>query len=181
MLRKMLKLDNPSYPKMTALCIDVFQSKPERLARMLDQHWGDARNWETDELHAILQHQLAAPLAVDLSTHGSVLSLAGRPGAESITFGQLLRDRRPPLDLLQGVKEFAKAHLRQHDGSLPREVAKVLYLGSVLVACLRWDARISSLSDAKMRSGLDWAIEQPWLEPWLVDLFRQGHELFSGG
>jgi len=163
---------------MTDPCVDVFHTQPARLAEMLEAHWDDAQNWAADELSAILRHQMTAPLSVDLANHRYWLCYAGDPGAAPQTFEELFRERRPPLELLRGVKDFAKGHLRERGGKLPREIARVLYYGSVLVARLVWGERITRRSDVQVQEGLVWAVAQPWLEPWLQDLFRRGQTFF---
>jgi hypothetical protein len=167
---------------MLNLCTEVFETEPQRLVSLLDLDLGssDVRYCSEGELGAILRHQLAAPLAADLANPRCVMVLAGRAG-DAMTFGQLLQAPCPCLELLHGVKEFAKLHLAQSRRLLPYEVARVLYYASVLVARLRCGERISSVSDARLREGLEWAREQPWLERWLAELFGEGEERLGSG
>jgi len=51
------------------------------------------------------------------------------------------------------------------DSSLPNDVAAVLYYVSIGVAFVRLDRRISQLSDAELKRGLEWAKGKPWVEP----------------
>jgi hypothetical protein len=161
--------------------LNVLRSQPHRLARMLDLRAGKDGNWSADEMEAILRHQLDTPLDVDLPQYRSSLVASQSLRSERRTFGQLLHERWPPLRLLQGIMRFAEAHLRQPSGGLPQEIARVLYYGSVLAARLRWDTRITRLSDAQLRSALTWAIDQPWLDSQLRKLFCSGRALLGEG
>jgi hypothetical protein len=162
---------------MIDLSIEVFRGEPGRLAQLLDPQWRDKPNWADEEMESILRHQLSVPVSADLPGY-SARNLTTQRHANcqttAFSFGDLLCDQQPSLELLVGTKDFAMRHLRLGGRGLPRRVARVLYYASVLAALLHWGERISRLSDAKLLSGLDWAIEQPWLDTSLRDLFRKG-------
>jgi hypothetical protein len=154
---------------------DIFRREPARLAQLFNELSDQNSDWTDEEMASILQHQLRAPVEADLPI-GARHPLFKPPqrGSIPITFGDLLRDPRPPLELLEVVKDFAMGHLRLRDKGLPRNIARVLYCASVLVARLCLGERISKLSDAKLKARLDWALEQPWLDPSMRDLFCRG-------
>jgi hypothetical protein len=139
--------------------------EPKRLAALLAMDQPCARNWCPAELAAIFKHQLAAPVQLDLEQ-----GTAGRaPGSSSgfpqiRTFNELFHHPNPPIELLKSVKEFAKAN-RDHPASeLPNEIAAVLYYASVLIARWRCAAVITTLNDEELRTGINWAIAEPWLD-----------------
>ena len=66
--------------------------------------------------------------------------------------------------MLELTKRFPK-HCRNHpEHALPEEVATVLYFLALAVALLKCGSRISKLSDAALREGIVWALDQPWLD-----------------
>ena len=128
---------------------------PARLSRMLAA--GGPVVWRQEEVGAVWRHQLSAPLDVDLER-------CGVPSASGLTFGELLHHPRPSAELLRGVKQFAKACKLVGDGPLPGDVAGMLYFASIAVALLRCGQRISALDDDALRTGLQWARAQAWLD-----------------
>lgn len=137
------------------------------LASLLDLSDAAGDLWMPDELGAILEHQLDAPLAADLGRFEPGLDArlaALRPDGPPIrTFRDLFSHPRPPVELLDATKRFAK-HCRNHARNvLPVEVASVLYLLSIVVAMRRCGQRISGLDAESLRYGVDWARKQPWL------------------
>jgi hypothetical protein len=157
----------------------VFRGEPARLARMLDDCWDNIYNWSQRDLGAILQHQLDTPLDADQIGHCVHTASARRGRPQPTTFGDLFRDEQPALGLLHGVKEFAKSHLKSREGSLPRDIAKVLYFASVLAARLRRSQNITRLSDEKLLLGVNWVLEQPWLVQPLQKLFLSGRKALT--
>ena len=151
---------------------DLNNSDPSRLAPLLESVAGGAAPslaWGPDELAAVLRHQLAVPLRLDL---GEPLTALSRRLEESVayrglagkTLGQLLHDPHPPAGALELVKQFAKAHRTRRDGLLPREVATVLYYAAILVARTRCGVRLSTLDDRVLRDGAAWAAGLAWVD-----------------
>lgn len=125
--------------------------------------------WEPQELAAILQHQLSAPLEFDLSVLGadSVSILAkGQPqgGPPIRTFRDLLLHARPPIELLELTRQFAKGCRTRPDGPLPDEIATLLYVLSIAVALTRCGRRITKLDDEALQHSFAWALAQPWVD-----------------
>ena len=152
----------------------ILKAEPKRLAAFLEIDPGVGRLWRPNELAAIFQHQLAAPVQLDLAQgragNGPVLP---PPFAEIQTFGQLFHHPKPPIELLKAVKEFAKAHRDHPASTLPGEIATVLYYSSILVARLRCGVGISALSDEELRTGLEWALGQSWVDERMKSLFHE--------
>jgi hypothetical protein len=89
------------------------------------------------------------------------------------TFRDLLVHADPPEDLLNLVKQFAKAHLSSGASPLPREVAQVLYFGAIVSGLLQGYRAISSLSPGEVRRGAEWAMRLPWMDEDMLRLFKR--------
>jgi hypothetical protein len=164
---------------------DASKSDPRLLSRLLDPSELGKRIWRASELEAILKHQLNASVGFDLGDMeaGRVRKLRTVHGAEGLllqSFRDLLNHPCPPVELLMLTKDFAKRHLGHPESLLPPEIAKVLYLASIVVAMLRCHRRITRLKDAALREGLEWAMNQQWLDEPIRSLFREGLEAIEG-
>jgi len=161
---------------------DLSKIKARRLSRIMDLGGGEeAGLWQAEELGAMLKHQLAAPLEFDFSfleaeRPPSLDALAKTQGPPIRTFGDLLHHPRPPLELLQSAKEFAKGLRSRADAPVPEEIATMLYLLSILVALTRCGRRITKLDEQGLRQSLDWALTQPWLDQASRDLLEEGYQ-----
>jgi hypothetical protein len=166
----------------------------------------DWREWGDGEMADVLRHQLGAPLLFDLGRSGPDRNAGGgeRPagpqgsatpaGAPPIaSFGDLLRHPAPPVELLILVKEFGRAGRAGRaapigaeesegiGGTLPPEVGTLLYYAAIAAARVRHGRRITSMGDDDLRNGVEWALQQPWLDGPTRELFRQWHEALSQG
>jgi hypothetical protein len=164
----------------------VFKSRAKKLATLLATGEERAELWRPDELAAIFRHQMSAPVLVDLGTFD--LRSATRLGTISEAQGLLLRSfsdlfqhPAPPVELLELVKDFAKANLDHPESGLPGEIAAALYYTSIAAALVRLDARISQLPDADLQRGLRWTLEQAWLDEKTKELLAQASGKVSGG
>ena len=133
--------------------------------------------WSADELQEILQHQMSADLDYDLANFsvaaGPMLAAARRAAAGvPHSFGDLLRSPSPLPDLLELVKDFAKAERESPDSPLPKEIATVLYYAAIGVALARCGARITALSDGDLRRGMAWCRRRAWIDERTDTLFR---------
>lgn len=151
------------------------------LARLLDLDDAAGDLWMPDELGAVLEHQLNAPLATDLGhlepgLDARLAAISPDSGPPVRTFRDLFTHPHPPVELLESTKRFAK-HCRNHArNALPVEVASVLYLLSIVVALRRCGRRISGLDSESLRYGVDWARRQPWLDETTRNLLREPYE-----
>jgi hypothetical protein len=139
---------------------DVTKTDPRALASVFRIDAKPTDLWKPDELRSIFLHQLAAPLDGDLGA------------ASTQTFGQLLRDERPPLALLRSVKDFAKRS-RNSESPLPEDVATALYFAAIAAALLRHGERISDLDDKGLARGFGWGVAQPWVDDDTKRLFAE--------
>ena len=147
----------------------VQQSRAYKLAALLATGEERARLWRPDELAAIFRHQISAPMLVDLGgfdpRNAARLKLVSEAqGLLLKSFADLFQHPAPPVELLELVKDFAKANLDQPESGLPAEIASALYYTSIAAAFVRRDTRISKLPDADLRRGLSWTQGQAWLD-----------------
>jgi hypothetical protein len=158
----------------------VFGSRAESLAKMMDANGGQQEFWTPKDLEAILDHQLSTAVDVDLAAmaqssaeHVRALAAAAVPPIK--TFRDLFHHPRPPVELLELTKRFAKRCRNSPDSPLPDEVATVLYFLSIVVAMRNCRTRISGMDEQALRHGLDWALGQPWLDKDAQRLLREGN------
>ena len=150
----------------TATLANLFQLDAERTAL-----------WHNDELGAIFQHQLAAPLEPELSDFDAVATekvIQQQTGSNAMpqTFAQLLHKVNPPLELLELTKRFAKECGTSADEPLPKDVSAVLYVCAIAAAMLRCDQRITEWDDSALQKKLEWAISQSWTDDHTRALLR---------
>jgi len=74
------------------------------------------------------------------------------------------------------AKRFAKACRSREDGPLPNEIATVLYVLSIAAALAKCGCRITVADDQSLQYGLDWALEQPWIDAATRATLRQCRE-----
>lgn len=150
---------------------------PRRMAGML-QPDDEARGaWQPQDLAALWRHQLATTIAFDLAgTSAELAELFHRiaPPAGIVTFGDLLRHTAPPVSLLEVVKQFAKAHYRNHESPLPQEISMTLYYATLSAAWVRHGQRITRLADESFRGGVEKVLACPWLDAETRQLLVEG-------
>jgi hypothetical protein len=164
---------------------DTSKGHPRLLSELLDPSQLGKRIWRASELEAILKHQMSAPVGFDLGDMetGRAKTLRTVSAAEGLllqSFKNLFSHPCPPVELLVLTKDFAKRHWGHPESLLPAEIAKVLYLASIVVAMLRCHRRITSLKDRALKKGLEWAIGQQWLDEPTRSLFREGLAALGG-
>ena len=130
------------------------------LLKQLVQQDKPRPEWNPQELGEILRHQLAAPLELELAP-GAIPDAKTQRGIK--TFADLFMCPAPSLEVLKAVKDFAKSHIDQADAPVPREVASVLYYACIILARRHHATRITTLSDAGLRKGVQWLLHQDWL------------------
>jgi len=158
--------------------IDPYKTDSRQLAKLMDLGQSGQRLWQTEELGAILRHQLSAPVQFDLARIDQALAkkLRNLTEAEGLllrSFSDLLHHPTPPIELLVLLKDFAKACRNHPDGPLPEEIATLLYLASIAVAMMRAGRRITALDDEALRDGVKWLVDQTWVDDKTLSLFRE--------
>lgn len=149
--------------------LPIFDADHGQLSSLFNMEPVAERLWRDDELRAMLQHQLTAPLRVDLINMDKdaavgVRTLADAQGLTLKSFGDLLAHPHPPIELLKITKDFAKACRLSPHSSLPREIASVLYFASIAAALVRCQRRITGLTNDALKEGLHWVLARPWLD-----------------
>lgn len=147
----------------------LFKSRAKELSALMNAGAERASLWRPDELAAVFRHQMSVPMLVDLGTldlraNAKLRIMSEARGLLLKSFADLFQHPTPPLELLELVKDFAKANLDHPESGLPTEIATVLYYGSISAALVRLDQRISKLPDSELAPGLRWAAQQPWLD-----------------
>jgi len=150
----------------------------KRLGEVLAIGSFPAPSWTPHELGAILRHQLATPLEVEVAGmepwQASKLRMVCDADQLLIkSLGDVLNHTHPPVALLVLLKDFAKRLMEHPDGVLPREVAGVIYWTTIAAAQCKCGQRISRLAERQLLEGFAWALAQPWIEPAISDLLRQ--------
>ncbi len=145
------------------------KSRPKSLAAFLAAGEEQARLWQPEELGAIFRHQMSAPILVDLggfdpATAARLKTLSNAQNLLLTSFLDLFLHPVPPIELLTLTKDFAKGNMEQPDSSLPNEVAAVLYYLSIAAGLVRLGRRITQLSDAELKRGLEWSKGKAWVE-----------------
>ena len=162
--------------------LEVARTDDNSLARLMDLGRRSDAWWSPEELGAILRHQLAAPLDFDLVAAGDAAPADRCAGCAGIpptirTFGDLLFQPHPPVELLERVKEFAKSCRTGTERILPDEIATVMYTLSIVAAMTNCDRRITQLDDQALRHLLDWVGEQTWLDGASRQLIESAREI----
>jgi hypothetical protein len=155
----------------------IHRAEMDKLAKLFDAD-ADARTvyWGAD-LAAVLRHQLAAPLAEELSSSIGGEDPASKPPSHLdpslATWSDLLNHPNPPIELLKLAKAFAKG-CRANAQLLPAEVSTLIYYAVIMVARLRLGQTITALDDDGLRQGLQWGIEQTWVDEKTKKLLAEG-------
>ncbi len=162
----------------------IRQSNAAQLSKIMELDPATPEVWTGRDLAAMLRHQYAAPLDVDLGSvklaggasrdRKRALAEAGADGLKS--FAGLLFQAEPPLELLKLSKEFFKGRTRACRKSSPEwKVAYLFYLLSILAAGKR-APMLSTLSPADLFKAAGWALRQGWVDEKTKELVRSARE-----
>jgi hypothetical protein len=155
------------------------KSDTKLLAEMMRIGAGDRKVWNSEDLSAIFRHQLSAPVQFDLANLDAGLAnklrtLSEAQGLLIRSFADLLYHPNPPVELLELTKQFAKACRNHPDSLLPHEIATLLYFASIVTALTRCGRRITELDEVALRSGIEWLVQQPWVDERMRMLLGEG-------
>ncbi len=141
----------------------VFRSSPEQLLKIMNLGEELPGAWKERDRPQMLRHIRTAPLEVELRAKIGDGDLGSSIGIK--TFGDLFEHSQPPLELLQLAKDFFKEKAGAGANRRPeQEVAYLLYLLTIVTARVRLAVSITQLSDQELLPGVDWALNQSWLE-----------------
>jgi hypothetical protein len=160
---------------------NIRQGDDASLAELMDFARNDGPLWSSQDLRGIWRHQLHTSLTAvpDVAANevlAATLDRHARSDPPIRTFGELLLHPRPPVELLEFVKHFAKACRLDQDSPVPDEIPTILYILSIVAAMTKCDRRISKMDPTALRHCLAWALEQTWLDEPTRQLLTQGHE-----
>jgi hypothetical protein len=139
----------------------------------------DTGAWSSNELREILEHQMAAPLVAEQERFAMLAGCATNRVADLIsssscrTFGDLLRNKTPPIAALRLVKDFAKAAMADED-DLPRDVARVLYILTILRGQKVSGGQLTGLDDSIIVREARRCLAFGWLPEHVRSLVREG-------
>ena len=162
----------------------IFLSGPAGLARVLAQDQPDATLWAQQEMQAMWEHQMLAPIETDLdiakppdSSHVSdSVEAAGFVGK---SFRYLLENSNAPLALLKLTKDFAKRTFKEAEDSQLKEIAAALYYASYAAGLTHCNQRLGGMETLELRGGFDWAIGRSWLDEQTKKLLSEGRKLLN--
>jgi hypothetical protein len=139
----------------------------------------DLPDSDPQRLRALLDHCLHQPMEFSLAA-------LDRPQAEQIrrevdsrslllkSLGDLFAHDCPPELLLRAAKEFGRAHALAAVHDMPPDVTRVLYYASIVAARVRIGSRITELKDTELIAGVQWVLEQTWVNDSIKSLMREG-------
>jgi len=147
------------------------------LRALMDPACPDVVAWSSGELRAILEHQLGTPLKaehdrfVELSQYSraQVKLLFKRSGCT--TFRDLIMADKPCVDALRLVKDFVKTSLTT-GGDLPRDVARVLYIMTILQALSFGDKHFTALDGTSIEGEARRCLTFGWLPNDIMEFIR---------
>ncbi len=154
------------------------------LETLLSPGFEQQRVWQPEELGAMLEHQWGAPLEADLGAlpPQQARLLTRLCDADRLllkSYGDIFSHPMPPVEILEMIKDYAKRNMASADVELPEDIAKLLYVLSIVVARLRCGKRITSQPDAVIRRNLEAVLAQPWMTPPVVKLLHEGLGVFA--
>ena len=163
---------------------DLADSDPRHLASVLAMDDAGDGIWTDDELGVVLRHQLSSVVQYDLNglAPGAASRLTTLTSAQNLmlkSFSDLLHHPNPPIELLELTKEFAKTTRRHPHRPLPQAIATVLYYASIVVARIRCGKRITRLDDNALGFGVQWVLDQPWIDEQTKALFEEGQKALT--
>lgn len=138
------------------------------LRALMDPSEPEAVPWSSQDLCAILEHQLATPLVSELdhlaeaSRLSSDLVLPVLEACGCQTFRDVIQNPCQSADAIRLIKNLAKASLT-HDGDLPRDVARVLYVLAILRGRQAGVSDVTSLDNASLEREARRCLTFGWL------------------
>ncbi len=147
----------------------VYRLDSRRLVGLLDTDEDANTLYQKDEFPALFAEQLNAPLEFDLTasdpkTQPTIETVHSTVSNPPRTFAELFHHPHPPIALLKLTKDYGKRIASRKNTALPWEIGYVIYATSLAVGLARYGERIGRLPTDKLRKGLQWSIQQPWVD-----------------
>lgn len=159
----------------------------EAVRRLLDTELSADRLWDAVERADILEHQLAAPLAVDVQLLGSAAALRAAELCESVqppirSFRDLFGHPAPPWELLMIVARLAHHELTAAEPVLERNIARLFYFLAIGVARTRCSRDlVTEMTTAEIREALRSLAAAQWVDPLTAEALRACASRLSPG
>ena len=160
------------------LIVEPDDLHPSSLARLFDvaAHADGAR--EVADLEAMLRHVLSSRRLPTCCQGWPLrkserLILAASGATEPVTLAALFSSMDPPLDLLSAVKHGARRATRGDNGSLPKDIASLVYFAAIAAALVRCGQRISKLDPDLLCQGAQMMLDRPWIGEPFRPLFEE--------
>lgn len=145
----------------------------------------NAPTWRKEELTAILEHQWITQVAADMeclsAEQAHILTRLDEAAGTPMTYGDIFTCSAPSIAVLEMIKVEAKRNMARANEELPEDIAKLLYILSVIVARLRCGVSITSQPDKSVRGNIESALAQSWPTPPIIQILRDGLKVFGEG
>jgi hypothetical protein len=136
--------------------------------------WGDTPEPELDlaqadaQLSRLWLEQIESPIRFEsrfltAEMTSKLVDLAARGASLPDRFSVLFTQADPPLELLEYAKRLAKG-VRHRPDSPAEKVATVLYYCAIAAALVRCGRRITELDGGALEFGINWVLEQRWID-----------------
>ena len=136
--------------------------------------WGEPHSPEPKlaqveaQLSRMWQDQIEAPIRFESKfltpeMTAKLVDSAARGVAIPDRFSTLFTRADPPIELLEYAKALAKA-VRHRPDTPADKIATVLYYCAIAAALVRCGRRITELDDAALDFGINWVLEQNWID-----------------
>ncbi len=164
-------------PKAAPLPV-LGETNPHLLGQMLVCEDERQPLWRQDELGGLLRHQLAAPLrealgTIDLTFAPDLMAAVQDTRYPLGTIHDLFVHPRPPLELLEFTKQLGRRNTQLNASEMPPEVGAVIYFGSIALALVRCNERITSFDDEQLSCGFEQLLGWEWINPELRQVVQQ--------
>ena len=153
--------------------------------------WGDPQAADPDlaesdaQLSRLWQEQVEAPIRFESrfltpEMTAKLVDSAARGLPIPDRFATLFTRADPPVELLEYTKRLAKS-VRHRQGTPADKVATVLYYCAIAAALVRCGRRITELDDAALAFGINWVLEQNWIDTPTRRLFTDASAYLKSG
>lgn len=147
----------------------IDETNPHLLGQMLACEDENTSLWRREELGGLLKHQLATPLrealgTIDLTFAPDLMAAIQDTRYPLRTLHDLFVHPRPPLELLEFTKQLGRRNTQHNSGEMPPEVGAAIYFGSIALALVRCNERISSFDDEQLSCGFEQLLSWEWLD-----------------
>jgi hypothetical protein len=133
-------------------------------------------------LEKSLRATLSGELLLDVSVSDSLPAILCRPcgelrGHTGRSAIELLTDPGVDLAALRTLKDYAKELVKRGRSEVTRTIATVLYYAAIASALALHGERITQHNLKSLDSSLAQLLEEPWMDPGIVDLLERAREV----